>query len=1002
MKMIATRFIIKLFYGTTLIDIGRIFVACAFTNPLSDLTKSSTILSKDLKLENTLETSNIELEHEASQRAEDKEPVGNVEQVSVDISHPSVSIPTQSLGTAIGEEKQVKDRRENPLRNLGSSSQASSSFHRNALHSNPIPQPTFSHLHQSEGQYSHPQTTGINHNLFDSHYGSHSSLTGPFTAQPVMIPELKYTGPVVIPTIYHTYEVNYRPSHLLNDARIPAGHVSQWGLHNVPTGTWKPKNQGESRLNVESRSGKESDIDKKKDMKTQSLQAQKDMNDNMSLEEREKVNDVGEVLNEQQEHRELKTTPAIDENKNQNHVLTQLRTHNSDSSQMRSQTLKFDSENINLAKELSKLDPQETNSNNQRFSKGKTLMDNVQFSKTNGKGSADRIMHKALKDDVFISSSLSETASKSQKDNKIEHLSSSSARELSSFPDSRDIDNSKSFESISLKNKINKKITNPITRDGETVETPQPTSNYKFALLSQKVEPNKSSNFNKFSALINKPAENNRETSHQGKEQLSVDEAFIEISNLNKMTAKLSRLPKSSAKSASQEKNGFKQERANKASQKNNVNDSKISESERSQLNVHNEYNSRLKNDRTSKKHKKSESYQVDYKSLLIDAVKEKNDNVQIFDNYHEETAEIGKSTKDLLKRPTEEINIKNKNPIKEQSENLELKSAPSAVNKKTDEAKNLQKEASEDLEDIKQAKTLAIKELNQVLDEDITKILAWINEPGNKIPTFNKLNSLASAEDSSSFAKPRIFTNIRNEGNGYVLLFISINGLFHQMIDPEVYLKLPEPPQLASAKAINQEESRPGKTEEESLLRRPGQLKEEEGVESVNLEKSMFGGRGVEKVIHMDVYVASVIKVGVDEEAGIGRAEMKIYRSKELGKGQVPAARTLFEAIEVSKREIDVNVFFGNSVKEGSFYIHLMKIPVIDGSFVIVKAFNLAESLNTKTCFIVRDVAEFISFLSKNPSSTKDQKDLREYEGFQRKKEMKNLKERKMYQEDW
>ncbi|CAH7668664.1 expressed protein [Phakopsora pachyrhizi] len=643
-----------------------------------------------------------------------------------------------------------------------------------------------------------------------------------------MIPELKYTGPVVIPTIYHTYEVNYRPSHLLNDARIPAGHVSQWGLHNVPTGTWKPKNQGESRLNVESRkntqkvriskppgketneealsksnvdrSGKESDIDKKKDMKTQSLQAQKDMNDNMSLEEREKVNDVGEVLNEQQEHRELKTTPAIDENKNQNHVLTQLRTHNSDSSQMRSQTLKFDSENINLAKELSKLDPQETNSNNQRFSKGKTLMDNVQFSKTNGKGSADRIMHKALKDDVFISSSLSETASKSQKDNKIEHLSSSSARELSSFPDSRDIDNSKSFESISLKNKINKKITNPITRDGETVETPQPTSNYKFALLSQKVEPNKSSNFNKFSALINKPAENNRETSHQGKEQLSVDEAFIEISNLNKMTAKLSRLPKSSAKSASQEKNGFKQERANKASQKNNVNDSKISESERSQLNVHNEYNSRLKNDRTSKKHKKSESYQVDYKSLLIDAVKEKNDNVQIFDNYHEETAEIGKSTKDLLKRPTEEINIKNKNPIKEQSENLELKSAPSAVNKKTDEAKNLQKEASEDLEDIKQAKTLAIKELNQVhhnellkvqskkskhrknkklkkaensenkkevLDEDITKILAWINEPGNKIPTFNKLNSLASAEDSSSFAKPRIFTNIRNEGNG-------------------------------------------------------------------------------------------------------------------------------------------------------------------------------------------------------------------------------------------
>ncbi|CAH7668665.1 expressed protein [Phakopsora pachyrhizi] len=216
MKMIATRFIIKLFYATTLINIGRIFVACAFTKPISDLPKSSTILSKDLKLDNTLETSNIELEHGASQRAEDKEPVGNVEQVSVDISHPSVSIPTQSLGTAIGEEKQVKDRKENPLRNLGFSSQASSSFHRNALHSNPIPPPTFSNLHQSEGQYSHPQTTGINHNLFDSHYGSHSSLTGPFTAQPVTIQEWKYAGPVVIPTIYHTYEVNYRHSHLLN------------------------------------------------------------------------------------------------------------------------------------------------------------------------------------------------------------------------------------------------------------------------------------------------------------------------------------------------------------------------------------------------------------------------------------------------------------------------------------------------------------------------------------------------------------------------------------------------------------------------------------------------------------------------------------------------------------------------------------------------------------------------------------------------------------------
>ncbi|KAI8449093.1 hypothetical protein BY996DRAFT_7517248 [Phakopsora pachyrhizi] len=265
------------------------------------------------------------------------------------------------------------------------------------------------------------------------------------------------------------------------------------------------------------------------------------------------------------------------------------------------------------------------------------------------------------------------------------------------------------------------------------------------------------------------------------------------------MTAKLSRVPKSSAKSASQEKNGFKQGRANKASQKNNVNDSKISESERSQLNVHNEYNSRLKNDRTSKKHKKSESYQVDYKSLLIDAVKEKNDNVQIFDNYHEETAEIGKSTKDLLKRPTEEINIKNKNPIKEQSENLELKSAPSAVNKKTDEAKNLQKEASEDLEDIKQAKTLAIKELNQVNhnellkaqskkskhrknkkikktgnfvhqqkthDEVINKILKWSNEPGKEISTFNKLNSFMPAKNARSFEEPRVFTDGRNEGN--------------------------------------------------------------------------------------------------------------------------------------------------------------------------------------------------------------------------------------------
>ncbi|CAH7667194.1 expressed protein [Phakopsora pachyrhizi] len=530
----------------------------------------------------------------------------------------------------------------------------------------------------------------------------------------------------------------------MKDARIPAGHVSQWGLHNVPTGTWKPKNQGESRLNVESRkntqkvriskppgketneealsksnvdrSGKESDIDKKKDMKTQSLQAQKDMNDNMSLEEREKVNDVGEVLNEQQEHRELKTTPAIDENKNQNHVLTQLRTHNSDSSQMRSQTLKFDSENINLAKELSKLDPQETNSNNQRFSKGKTLMDNVQFSKTNGKGSADRIMHKALKDDVFISSSLSETASKSQKDNKIEHLSSSSARELSSFHDSGDIDNSKSFESNSLKSekssenvsenylkakeklletaqKADQKIT--ITkndkRSGEKGGTAEPTSYYKFALLSQKGEPNKNSNPNKFSALINKPAEDNRETSHKGKVQLSVDKAFIKSSNLNKMTAKLSQIPKSSAKSASPEKNGFKHGKANKASNKNNVKYSKIRKSERSQPKVFTEYDSSLKKDKDDqafKKDEKSESSQISLKSLSIDGIKEEIGNVQISDNYQEKRAEIGESTKKLSGEHKEENNIYHNKPINEKVENLIMSKVFSTENHKTNKVK--------------------------------------------------------------------------------------------------------------------------------------------------------------------------------------------------------------------------------------------------------------------------------------------------------------------------
>ncbi|CAH7667218.1 expressed protein [Phakopsora pachyrhizi] len=666
--MVASIYIIKLLCTTVLINTVQLFVACAFTKPSFELTKSSTIYPKDLKLGNTLETSKIELKHGAVQQALDEDPASKAEQGTVDISHPNVKTSTQSLGVANVGKKEKSIRNSGFLKDY-------SPLHWNTLHRNPIQAPTLSHLHQSERQYPGLQTSGSYHSLINPQYGSHIPTALPLIAQPVTIQEINYAGPVVIPTIYHNFAVSYRQAHLFTDARVYDGHSIQGALLDIPTDPWIPRNEAESQFRVDSsykenrpavriskplekeksevlsknkvgESTKETDIDKEKEKS--SLLAEKNIQEYIHLKDKKKDDVAGELLNEQPKNQELKTSSTTNQIKIQNQVLNQLNSHSAPVGTSK-QDLKDNKKVINLAKTLRKLDLEKSQSDHIKFSKGKTPVDNVPFSKTNGKGSADRIFQKTSEDDVRISAPVLETASKSQKDFKKQQLRPSTSKEMKLVPHEKDIKDFKSFGRFSFKTqKLNaNNVINSLKSKDKLTEVEknlkqkfltteneinnceadsnaEPILSYKFTLLSPVPEQNKKNDLKYIPVLIEKPRVEKEETYQQTKQKLYDNEEFLE------------------------------------------------------------------------------------------NEVQDKIDSVPIPNNYQVNSEEIGKSTGDLFEHLNKEKNIKNKYLIKENLEKSKISESSLSSYQKTNEVRSLQTE-TKNVDENQQAEASSIEKASQM-----------------------------------------------------------------------------------------------------------------------------------------------------------------------------------------------------------------------------------------------------------------------------------------------
>ncbi|KAI8443108.1 hypothetical protein BY996DRAFT_6548230 [Phakopsora pachyrhizi] len=188
-----------------------------------------------------------------------------------------------------------------------------------------------------------PNLSNLHHNSLPS-YGTQTADPRSLLVQPILIPDVNYVGPVVVPTVYDLFEYGYRQSYVPLAQIIPRvyhGHFEKDETPYIPPDQLKPS-KAESRLlyqqissekfvpsnNQVSESSKEIDSNLENEKPTQYLKVENNIYDNTHSMEKKKFDFMLEKSNKQPEPKGLKAISISKENKSTN----QFSIHDSNSS----------------------------------------------------------------------------------------------------------------------------------------------------------------------------------------------------------------------------------------------------------------------------------------------------------------------------------------------------------------------------------------------------------------------------------------------------------------------------------------------------------------------------------------------------------------------------------------------------------------------------------------------------------------------------------------------
>ncbi|CAH7671570.1 expressed protein [Phakopsora pachyrhizi] len=501
-------------------------------------------------------------------------------------------------------------------------------------------------------------------------------------------------------------------------------------------------------------SDKEANTDNDNEKLKQSSPADRNINNYLNLNEKKKIDDVDEKLNEQPQNGELRTNFVDKEKETKNQFVNELITND------------LHSIPTGALSQNSKLDQGEkTMGFHEGKSNSKSPFGNSPLAETDGEISVKKKQ---------------QSSSASQKTSLVPHVSFSSKD-----------------QNLNVDIKINSpEVTEKVTQSGEndhkskiisqnnlSVEasgTSKANLNYKSALLAPKFENIIKKKLDRISTKIEKPWAEKEKEKLQDKKKPPLYEGYIERSKCNKILNNPQQMPLKSQKSDTLESSSSNNEQSKKTKIgkiKDNISKTQLNlwksyEQEKPQKFIQKNYNLQFTQDQAGqnlKKHEILKSSQTTSKKILIDEVQEKIGSAKNSNNVQANNNMMEKFTEDFLEHYKVEEKLKTNTPFNDKLNIFENNPFSLEGDKKKNEIQSLHREKSIPgyLEGNQLAKNLGIKETKQSNknelsevqskksqnnknkkikkpynseidknknDEEISKILDWINKPEKKI----------------------------------------------------------------------------------------------------------------------------------------------------------------------------------------------------------------------------------------------------------------------------